>query len=135
MAIDFAQRTFGAPASSNNGAGNNNNGEQKRSQYWLNVGYTVEGEFANGDTTRFVSLPTGMALDGMEPFRITGNNAEFRALRSAQNDLLEQVMAVAESLQPGEEKILNLQLQLRRVKDDQEPVAASNNPFSRKLEL
>jgi len=44
-------------------------------------------------------------------------------------------MAAAQALQPGEEKILNLQIQLRRVNEESVAVDSSKNQFIKPLAL
>lgn len=128
MAITQFNKTFGktAPAATANS-------DKPKAQFWLNIGYAVDVQSEEGPMTKFVSLPTGIPLDTQEELPTNSSNEEFRMLRLAQNDLLEQLNAFAQTLQPGEERILDLQIQLRRVKGEQAPVAASDNPFIAKL--
>jgi len=124
MAIkDFAAtKTFGKSASTVE--------DKPKAKFWLNLGYTAQGE--DGED-KFVSLPTGIPLDTQEPLDVKKiNNDDFRQLRSAQNNLLEELIAYAEStLQPGQETVIQLQVQLRRVKEDAEPIPASENKYAR----
>lgn len=104
--------------------------EKPKAQFWLNLGYVAnEGT----EDEKFISLPTGIALDTQEPLQITGNSEDFRAMRSAQNDLLEQLIEYAQNLEPGEEGIIQLQVQLRRVKAPAEAIASDENKYGRKL--
>lgn len=127
-------------------AGAKNNQADKRdlpkAQIWMNIGFVQT--FHNGekgeDETRFISLPQGMPIDTMEKLEEKGSSDLFRALRAAQNDLLEQIKAKGESLQPGEEVIIaegpnGLAIQLRRVKAEQASIPADQNPLVRKLAL
>ncbi len=125
--VDFA-KTFGAPASGTAAPAATN--ERTPSQFWLNVGMTA-GE---GETERFVSLPMGIALDSQKPIAVRGSNEDFNAFTVARNDLLDQLQTVAASLAPGEEKIVGLQVQLRRISDPVEaPAMTDENAY--KIEL
>lgn len=128
MAIDF-NRTFGK--SSNNVQSQET---RPKAQYWLNVGYDSGVQDDDGNT-RFVSLPTGIPLDAQEKLPTNSRNQEFAAFQAARNDLLEQIMEVAKSLEPGEERILNLQIQLRRVNDDAPEISPEQNQYVKKLAL
>ena len=133
--IDFA-KTFGAnkDQGSSTTAQSGARGDQPKAQWWLNVGYTAEGAGDNGED-RFVSLPVGIPLDTQEHVSTNSRNDSYREFMSARNDLLDQVMEVCKTLAPGEDRILNLQIQVRRIAGEQAPVDASENRFGRKLEL
>lgn len=128
MAIDF-QKTFGK------NSGNVSSGEDRpKAQLWLNVGYDSGVEDEDG-RTRFVSLPTGIPLDTQELVSVNSRNRDFAAFQSARNDLLQQIIEAGKALAPGEERILNLQIQLRRVNAEAEAIPASANQFARQIEL
>ncbi|MNV91808.1 hypothetical protein D3C71_1863440 [compost metagenome] len=61
------------------------------------------------------------------------SNAQFAAMRSAQNDLLDQLTAHAQHLQPGEDCFVNVTVQIRRVKAPSAPINPENNPLIKKL--
>ena len=125
---------FFRPFNNNKGAGQTkhqgSNTDRPKSRFWINIGYDsgVLDEYTGNN--KFVSLPAGIPLDGQERVNTNSRNAEFAAFQSARNDLLAQIMAVAENLQPGEEKLLQLQVQLRRVNDEAEEIPATENAFS-----
>lgn len=126
MSIKEFSKTFGAYT--NNAA--SNSADRPKAKFWLNVGYTAnEGT----EDAKFISLPTGIPLDTQEPLSTKSSNEDFRAMRCAQNDLLEQLVAFAEGLEPGEEGVIQLQVQLRRVKEEAAPIAAGENKYARKL--
>ncbi len=109
---------------------------------WLNFGYTVEIGSGKDADTRFVSLPVGIPLDTMEPLAITSRNSEFAQFQAARNDVLSQIKSVADSMKPGEERIIcvdatsGLAVQLRRVNDAVvAPAADASNPYAVKLAL
>lgn len=104
--------------------------DKPKAQFWLNIGYVAnEGT----EDAKFISLPTGIPLDTQEPLATNSSNADFRAMRCAQNDLLEQLIEYAQGLEPGEEGIISLQVQLRRVKAAEADIPADENKYARKL--
>ena len=129
MSLNF-EHTFGKPQ-----ANNSSKDDRPKAQFWLNIGYPVTVKTESGEEQRFVSLPTGIPLDTQEPLATNSRNAEFAAFQAARNNLHEQIMAAAQALQPGEEKILNLQIQLRRVNEESVAVDSSKNQFIKPLAL
>lgn len=132
MAIDFTT-AFGknsAAAAASKPAAET----RPKSQYWLNIGYD-SGVAGEDGKTKFVSLPVGIPLDGQERLPTNSRNAEFAAFQAARNNLMEQIEAAAKNLAPGEEKMLNLQIQLRRINDDSAEMPVDQNPFARNLTL
>lgn len=118
--------------------------ERPKANFWLNIGYMVQlqvevdGKVQTED--KFVSLPTGIPLDTMEKVSTQSSNTEYAAFQSARNDLLDQIMDVAKTLEPGEQKIVGgseggLAIQVRRVSDERAPIAADSNPFVMKVAL
>lgn len=129
MAIQSFDKTFGKSAAKSEVS---SNADKPKAQFWLNIGYIAnEGE----EDEKFISLPTGIPLDTQEPLPTNSSNADFRALRCAQNDLLEQLLAYAKDLEPGEEGVIQLQVQLRRVKAPEADIPAAENKYARKLAL
>ncbi len=133
MAIDFDKLSLKAK-------GNNKSAdasELPRANFWLNIGYEIEVPTEDGKTeTRFVSLPQGIALDTQEHVNTKSKNLEWKQFQSARNNLLDQIMEVAQDLEPGDERILNLQIQLRRVNDEDDTIVDVNaNPFIAKIGL
>lgn len=135
-------RTFGGLTAPTAGARPND--DRPKAEFWMNIGYTSEiAVESEGEETRyekrFVSLPTGIPLDTQEKLQTNSRNQIFAAFQGARNDLLDQVMEVAKTLAPGEEKIIGeageLQIQIRRVNGEAPQVAADANPFRRQLTL
>lgn len=119
--------TFGKTNTASNSAAK---ADKPKSQFWLNIGYVAnEGT----EDAKFISLPTGIPLDTQEPLPTNSSNEDFRAMRSAQNDLLAQLIEFAEGLEPGAEGIIQLQVQLRRVKAPAEDIKPDENKYARKL--
>lgn len=131
MSIDF-NKTFGT---NNVAAGKGSKADLPKAKFWLNIGYAVDVDTDQGVEHRFVSLPMGIPLDTQEALPTNSRNQDYAAFSAARNDLHEQIMAVAQGLAAGEERILNLQIQLRRVNDEAPSVSAENNQFARKLVL
>ena len=137
MATDF-NKVFGGNnnLTTQTAAKNTTKQDKPKAQFWINLGYGVEYVDAQGeDQERFISLPMGLALDSMEKVAVNSSNQEYAAMQTARNDLHDQLMAKAQQLNPGEETTVNLTIQLRRVKDDAEPISNDVNPFVRKLDL
>lgn len=129
--IDFA-KTFGnnKPA-----AGSSNKQDLPKAEFWLNLGYTADGIVEGEETPRFVSLPIGIPLDTQELLPTNSRNKVWGAFNAARNDLHEQLMAVAKQLEPGQERLVNLQIQLRRVNEEAPDASAENNEFVKQLAL
>lgn len=106
--------------------------DRPKAQFWLNLGYTVEVETTAGAEERFISLPLGIPLDTQEPEKTNSKNKEWAMIQAARNALLEELKEYAQHLQAGEEQIIQLQVQLRRVNDEAE-IPEGENPFIRKV--
>uniref|UniRef100_A0AB39ACT5 RNAP1 subunit A n=1 Tax=Erwinia phage Fifi051 TaxID=3238787 RepID=A0AB39ACT5_9CAUD len=133
MAIDFDKLSFGNKSNAATGA---KSGDAPKAQLWLNIGYSVEVPVEGGGTEeRFVSLPQGIPLDTQEPVAVKGKNQEWKAFQAARNDLLNQILAKVAELPAGESTLLNLQIQVRRVNDEEAETVIENNPFAKQLAL
>lgn len=97
--------------------------DRPASQYWLNIGR----EAGEGDNARFVSLPMGVAVDGMKPTPIRGSNEEYNSFTATRNAMLDRVVAICGELEPGEERIVNLQVQVRRINADVDAPAVTED--------
>jgi hypothetical protein len=133
MAIDFALQ-FANKAEAGRKA---NGAEAPKAQFWLNIGFVAEGtakpEEGKGDT--FVSLPIGIPLDTMERLKTNSSNEEFAQLQAARNDLLDQIMAHAKTLEPGQDAVFMIQAQVRRVKEDKPVAVDASNKYTAKLQF
>lgn len=125
----FGPKTAAAPAANS----------RPKAQVWMNIGYTVEVPLDGGAVeSRFINLPMGLPLDTMEEVATTSSNEVYAAMQIAKNDLLKQLLTAAAELAPGQERIVNLQVQLRRVNDATANAGLSDpaaNPFLRKQAL
>lgn len=108
--------------------------DRPKSQFWLNVGYTVP-EGAEDGSDLFINLPYGLPLDDMEPVKTNGQNQHYVLRQHARNDLYKQIMEAANNLQPGQTVNLQLEVQIRRVGEESEAPAPEANPFGMKLSL
>lgn len=128
MAIDFTPKKFGsqAPAATTSD-------DRPKAEFWINLGYESDHVVEETGKPLFISLPNGIPLDTQEHLSTNMSNAQFAAMRSAQNDLLDQLTAHAQHLQPGEDCIITLQVQLRRVKAPAAPINPENNPLIKKI--
>lgn len=109
-------------------------GDKPKAQFWLNIGYD-SGVTDEDGTSRFVSLPVGIPLDTQEKLPTNSRNKDFGAFQAARNDLLDQLMELAHSMEPGEEQVLNLAIQIRRVNDTAPEASTTDNKFARKISL
>lgn len=102
--------------------------EKVKSQLWVNVGYSIE---VNGESV-FVSIPMGIPVDSVKELPTNTRNAEFNMLNQARNQLLADITAASEDLEAGESHVLELEVQLRRIDKEVDPLPANgNNPFLR----
>lgn len=102
--------------------------EKVKSQLWINVGYSIEVE---GEQV-FVSIPMGIPVDSIKELPTNTRNAEFNMLNQARNQLLADITAASEDLESGESHVLELEVQLRRIDKEVDPLpAGSSNPFLR----
>lgn len=110
--------------------------DRPKAQLWLNLGYTIDVNTNEGVVQEFVALPQGIPLDTMELLPANSQNDAFRARQMAQNDLITKIIEKkGAALEPGESTIINLQVQLRRVKADAAEIPADANPYIAELDL
>lgn len=111
--------------------------DRAKAKLWLNLGY--ESNVIEEDTgkKRFVALPLGIPVDTQEKLPVNSRNADFANFQSARNALLDQIIAVGNALKPGESRLVNLTVQLRRVGEEitDNSAPADENPFVVKLDL
>jgi hypothetical protein len=111
--------------------------DRPKAKYWLNVGYLADHIVDGEDEPRFIALPVGIPLDTTEPAQVRGSNELYRAMVTAQNDLLADIVSEASKLEPGQAVIIGdpenqpLVLQLRRVAAEQEAIKPDENPFGK----
>lgn len=86
--------------------------QNQQATIWLNVGV----KDSNGE---FISLPYGLAVDTMKEANERGD-AEWRSMAKARNELLSQILALADNLNPGEGQFVNLEVQLYKAQDQDE---------------
>lgn len=129
-ALDITRPTFGG------GKKAAANTDRPKAQFWLNIGYEVPVPVEGGGTeNRFISLPMGLPLDTMEEVPTNSSNAVFANMQAAKNNLFRQLMEAASALPEGGERLVNLQIQLRRVNGESKVVDPSDNPFIQNVVL
>ena len=102
--------------------------DKVKSQLWVNVGYT---QVVNGVDV-FVSIPMGIPLESVKELVTNTRNVEFNQLNQARNQLLADILAASEDLEPGQDHTLELEVQVRRIDKEADPLpAGSVNPFLR----
>ena len=102
--------------------------DKPKSQLWVNVGYT---QVVNGVDV-FVSVPMGIPLESVKELVTNTRNVEFNQLNQARNQLLADILAASEDLEPGQDHTLELEVQVRRIDKEADPLpAGSVNPFLR----
>lgn len=129
--IDFG-KTFGGDKPAAQGK---NRSDLPKAQVWINIGYTAPAVLEGEDAPRFISLPMGIPLDTQEKLAANSRNANFAKQRQAQNGLLDQLMQLASQLAPGQTRIVNLEVELRRVNEELEEAPVADNPFMKTLSL
>ena len=109
--------------------------DRPRAQLWLNVG--VESNFVFGDDPepRFLSLPVGIPLDTTEPLATNQRDRNFASFQATRNGLLQKLIELGNSLEPGEEREVNLSVRIRKVEDEVAPATAEGNEFLAGLQL
>lgn len=127
MSIDFTPKKFGSDTNAPAAA------DRPKAEFWINLGYESDHIVEETGKPLFISLPQGIPLDTQEHLPTNMSNAQFAAMRSAQNDLLDQLTAHAQHLAPGEEAFITLTVQLRRVKAPAAPINPENNPLIKRL--
>lgn len=135
MAINNSSKTFGDRLGGN--ANHSNDKDFEKAEFWINVGYSVESEDPETSEMKhtFISTPKGLPLDTQEKLKTTSGNTSFVNQRHAQNDLHDQLMDVAKTMDPGETRIIQLEVQIRRVRGEAAPTKPSENPFRKRLTL
>lgn len=137
--IDFSKK-FVAPVPTAASAAKGDKSDKPQAQFWLNIGYPVDLVYdgPNGTVetvTRFTSLPYGLPLDTMSKLDVRKGSDEYIMARTASNDLHDAVMAAVADMEPGEARILNLQIEVRRVKEDAAVIPTDKNPFVKQIQL
>jgi hypothetical protein len=89
----------------------------KRYKVWLNAGIAFEDEFIT---------PFGIALDLFEPAEIRSQSPETVRRMKAQNAIIVNLKKIAESMEQGETRFINLQLQMRRVHEESVELAPAD---------
>lgn len=102
--------------------------ERTPSQIWGNIGVNLPGAGEDGKDL-FISLPMGLPLDDMKPVKISGTNKHSIQLKQVKNALLEELQQLGASLEPGERRIVPLQVEIYRVAQPEQAGSVANNPL------
>ena len=99
--------------------------EREVPKFWANIGYYIEVVIDGEKTLEFVSLPFGLALDGMARPAIKGKQGtKIHLVTSAQVALYDAMMEGLTSIPAGETlDVDGLGIQIRHRKDEQAPIA------------
>lgn len=109
--------------------------ELPKAQLWVNIGVT-QNVVKDGETVEeFIALPQGIPLDTMTLKPATSRNDDFRNRELGMNALHAMLMKKAATLAPGEDVIVNLQVQLRRVNNDAIQTPDDQNQYIPQIEL
>ena len=108
--------------------------ERPREEFWLNIGWYADATDESGQPFRqFISLNYGIPLSSVKEEKL-GSNPAWNALVQAKNGILQQLLAKANELQPGQTFDIGEGagpiLQIRRVG---EKVEIENNPLEIKI--
>ena len=108
--------------------------ERPREEFWLNIGWYAEAQDEQGNPFRqFISLNYGIPLSSVKEEKL-GSNPAWNALVQAKNGILQQLMAKARELEPGQTFDIGEGngpvLQIRRVG---EKVEVQDNPLEIKI--
>lgn len=130
MSLDFTPTKFGAQQQA---AAKPAAADRPQAEFWLNLGYTTDMQNQETGEYLFVSLPQGVPLDTQELADTNVRSNELAAIRGAQNELHAQLMEYVSNMEPGESKIIKLEVQVRRRKAAVEPIDPKNNPLIKQL--
>jgi hypothetical protein len=109
-----------------------NKQDKPKANFWLNVGLLKKVD----DGEVFLSLPIGIPLDTQDRLPETSSNKEFAQMQAARNNIMDQLIAYANTMEPGQDIVIDLQVQLRRVKETQEvSTKVGENKFAMDLGL
>lgn len=111
--IDTLKASNNTTSTSNNRTTTKGDEERRQSKLWVNLGYK------NADG-KFVNLPVGIPIDTMELLAVRGQSEDWVKLTHERNMLIKQLQAIGDDMEPGQEQMLPLEVQLRRVGNELE---------------
>ena len=93
------------------------NAMKPKAKFWINVGIKIQ---KSDGTFEFISLPVGIGVDTLRRNTIPNNKSEYATKLTKQNQLLDDALAVFESMQPGESmEVESIVGQFYRMKDEE----------------
>ena len=111
--IDTLKASNNTASTSNNRTTAKGDEERRQSKLWVNLGCK------NADG-KFVNLPVGIPIDTMELLAVRGQSEDWVKLTHERNMLIKQLQAIGDDMEPGQEQMLPLEVQLRRVGNELE---------------
>ena len=142
MTTDFDEYFGNAPNTTSNNNLSHQDDNFEPAQFWLNVGYQDKVDIDEGTETRFINLDEGISLDKLEELTIDISNELSKIIHAARHELVSQIMNAAQSLDPGEARIVGdadgrhgLQLLLCRATLEHRAIKADAKPITRNLTL
>jgi len=108
--------------------------DREPEKFWLNIGEFAEYQNEDGETERqFISLNYGIPLSSVPDMK-KGNNIFWNAVCDAKDGLRDQLLELAQGLQPGETIEFPITIQLRHVGERPE-ITPDENPMRVKLRV
>lgn len=101
--------------------------DRPKAEFFANIG-TPSKDKAGNDTS--ITIPVGVALDTQKARKVTGQNQEYIDSVNAGNKLWQNLLWECQDLEPGEEKVTNLKVFIRRVKTSLEASPSEENPHA-----
>lgn len=114
--------------------GKSNMEAREPEKFWLNIGEFAEYENENGEIEKqFISLNYGIPLSAVPDMK-KGTNPFWNAVCDAKDGLRDQLLELAQGLQPGETVEFPITVQIRHVGERPE-IAPEENPLRVKLRV
>jgi hypothetical protein len=130
MATTNFERLIRNAAQSNNSRANGSNEPFEKAEFWMNTGLEIQLTREDGTIEKkFLSLAKGIPLDKMAKLDTSSSNEDYAMFQQGRNDLYDHVMEIARKLQPGESKIVDLQVEVRRTKSELPAPKLGSNPY------
>lgn len=124
----MSNKSFAPKLSLNLGRNRAAQEERAPEEFWGNIGLYAEYTDEDGNPAQqFISLNSGIALSSIPDMK-KSQSPHWNAMCSAKDSLRDQLLEIAQGLEPGETHDVQIILQVRRVGERQE-VSEKDNPF------
>lgn len=111
------------------GAKKGNDEEREPTQVWLNVG--IPSTHPDTGEELFINLPIGIPLSDLEPQKANGRNESWHQIVGQKNALMEALQKLGDSLEPGEEQLVEgVSIQIRRINVESDVAPVENEVTS-----